>query len=254
MGVVVPLANEERTVKEFLRRVLLQLGQNDSVFCILDNVSTDSTRARVEECAAADDRVVLVWAPEDRSVVDAYFRGYREALDAGCEWILEMDGGLSHAPEEIPRFIEAMRGGVDFAAGCRFGAGGSYHGSLLRRLISVGGTLLTNLLTGTRMSDMTSGFECFSRRALQHVLARGTGSRAHFFQTEIRFMLRRFAWVEVPISYRNPSARLGRSSILEALRNLWALRREASNERANDRSMLARRPADCARQMGDDPL
>lgn len=230
LGIVVPLANEEATVDEFLQRVLAQIGPDDEVFCVLDNASRDSTKQRVEQHAEQDPRVRLVWAPENRSTVDAYFRGYREALNAGCQWILEMDGGLSHLPEEIPRFVEAMHRGVDFAAGTRFGPDGRYRGPLLRRLISKGGTMLTNLLVGTRMSDMTSGFECFSRRALEHVLACGVRSRRHFFQTEIRFMLRRWDWAEVPITYSNPSARLGKASIVEALRNLWSLRRQARQE------------------------
>jgi len=230
LGVVVPLANEEATVRDFLRRVLAQLDAGDRVFCILDNASRDDTRARVEGMAEEDARLVPVWAPEDRCVVDAYFRGYREALDAGCRWILEMDGGMSHRPEEIPRFIEAMAGGVDFAAGSRFMRGGRYIGWSFRRLVSWGGTILANLLLGTRMKDMTSGFECFNRRAMGYVLARGTRSRAHFFQTEIRCTLRRWNWVEVPITYSNPSARLGRAGIMDALRSLWALRGQVRAE------------------------
>ena len=120
-----------------------------------------------------------------------------------------------------------MRGGVDFAAGSRFAPGGKYRGPATRYLISWGGTVLANLMLGTRMKDMTSGFECFTRRAMEHVVDTGTRSRAHFFQTEIRFMLRNWSWTEVPITYTNPSKRLGKASLREAWRNLLALRREA---------------------------
>jgi dolichol-phosphate mannosyltransferase len=226
LGVTVPLANEETTIDEFLDRVLTQLTSADRVFCVLDNVSQDRTRALIEARARRDPRVVLVWAPENRCVVDAYFRGYEAALAAGCRWVLEMDGGLSHLPEEIPQFIRAMEQGYDYAGGCRFMKGGGYTGPVSRYLVSKGGTVLTNLLLGTRMRDMTSGFECFSRRALEAVLTRGVRSRAHFFQTEIKFLMRDWKWVEVPIHYRNPSKRLGSSSLKEAFRNLWALYRE----------------------------
>lgn len=226
LGVLVPLANEETTIDEFLRRVLNHLSAIDRVFCVLDRISVDGTLARVRAAAQTDARVCLVWAPENRCVVDAYFRGYRAAWESGCRWILEMDGGLSHAPEEIPRFIAAMERGVDYAAGSRFIPGGSYRGPWARYLLSKGGTLLTNLLLGTRMRDMTSGFECFSARAMEYVLRRGVRSRAHFFQTEIRWLLRDWPWVEVPINYRNPSKRVGQAAIGEALRNLWRLFRD----------------------------
>jgi len=227
LGVVVPMANEERTVDDFLRRVLAQLAEGDLVFCVLDLASRDSTMERVRRASGEDPRAILVYAPENRSVVDAYFRGYREALSAGCGWILEMDGGFSHLPEEIPRFVAAMASGVDFAAGSRFVRGGRYRGRLSRYAISRGGTLLANLLLGTRMKDMTSGFECFSRRAMARVVEAGVRSRGHFFQTEIRFLLRDWDWVEVPIRYSNPSRSVGAESVLDAIRNLWRLRRES---------------------------
>lgn len=231
LGVVTPLANEQDTIDEFLRRVTAQLGPDDRIFCVLDNVSKDQTRARIEQASAADPRIVLVWAPENRCVKDAYFRGYREALDANCKWILEMDGGLSHIPEQIPQFIRAMESGVDYAPGSRFCRGGKFRGKFSRRCVSWGGTQLSNLLLGTRMKDMCSGFECFTHDALHRVVEKGVSSRAHFFQTEIRFLLRDHKWVEVPITYHGPPKGVPNSSIGEALRTLWALRKQAKQER-----------------------
>ena len=227
LGVVVPLANEAATIDEFLRRVTAQLGANDRLFCVLDNVCKDATRSRVEAAGKSDPRVVCVWAPQNRSVVDAYFSGYRAALESRCQWILEMDGGLSHCPEEIPGFIRAMETGVDFAPGSRFCKGGTYKGPIKRLALSKGGTLLANVVLGTRMSDMTSGFECFTYRALRHVVEHGVRSRAHFFQTEIRYMLQDWKWTEVPISYSSPSESVGTDTIGEALKNLFKLRKEA---------------------------
>jgi dolichol-phosphate mannosyltransferase len=236
LGVTVPLANEEDTVDDFLTRVLAQLGGDDRVFCVLDRASRDGTRGRVEAWARRDARVRPVWAPENRCVVDAYFRGYRAALEAGSRWVLEMDGGLSHLPEEIPLFVRAMHDGYDYAGGCRFMPGGGYHGRWPRYLISRGGGWLANLVLGTRMRDMTSGFECFSRRALEAVLAHGVRSRAHFFQTEIKFLMHRFRWTEVPIHYRNPSQSVGAASLREAFRNLWLLRQQAVAGRTTRRA------------------
>lgn len=156
--------------------------------------------------------------------MDAYFSGYRAAFDAGCEWILEMDGGFSHLPEQIPQYIEAMAQGYDYVGG-RFMRGGSHDSPWTRVFISKGGTILTNWFLKTRMSDMTSGFECFTRKAMAHVLETGVDSKANFFQTEIRYKMHQFKWLEVPINYRNPNYSVGRSSLREAFRILWKLRR-----------------------------
>ena len=227
MGVVVPLANEQDTVAELLSRVLAQLTEDDRVFCVVDRASRDDTFALVERAAQHDPRIVPVWAPENRCVVDAYFRGYREALAAGCRWILEMDGGFSHLPEQIPAFIRAMEEGYDYAAGSRFTRGGGFKGKFSRWCVSKGGTILSNLMLGTRMTDMCSGFECFTREALAHVVAQGVTSRAHFFQTEIRFMLRSWNWVEIPITYHGPAKAVPKSSISEAIQTLWSLRNQS---------------------------
>jgi dolichol-phosphate mannosyltransferase len=232
LGVVIPLASEELTVEELLRRVTGQLEGGDRVFCVLDGACRDGTMELARRFAGTDPRVVVVWAPENRCVVDAYFRGYREALDAGCGLILEMDGGMSHDPAEIPKFLDAMRRGADFAAGSRFAPGGRYHGFGVRYIISRGGTLLANLLLGTRMKDMTGGFECFTASALRHVVDRGVRSRAHFFQTEIRYMLSSWKWEEIPIGYRNPSKSMGWKNVLEAFRILLRLREERGKARS----------------------
>lgn len=226
LAIVIPLANEEGLVTTLLERVTVQLGAHDRVFCVLDKVCRDRTRDLVAEFGERDPRVVLVWAPENRCVVDAYFRGYRAALESGARWILEMDGGLSHEPEQIPQFVGAMEQGFEYAGGSRFMRGGSHRGSLKRRLISWGGTVLTNALLGSRMRDMTSGFQCFSHAALARVVERRVRSRAHFFQTEIRLMMHDVRWTEVPIRYANPSPSVGSASLREALGVLWQLRRE----------------------------
>jgi len=224
VAVVVPLANEGASIDDFLERVLRQLGPDDLVFTVLDSVSRDDTRARVEAFAELDTRVRPVWAPENRSVVDAYFRGYREALGSGARWILEMDGGMSHIPEEMREFLDLIDQGYDYVGGCRFMVGGSHTGSVRRRLVSRSGSILAGVWLGVHMHDMTSGFEMFSRSAMERVVNCGVRSRATFFQTEIKYLLRDTRWTEVPINYRSTTGRAKPGSIRDAVRNLWRLR------------------------------
>jgi hypothetical protein len=94
----------------------------------------------------------------------------------------EIDAGFSHQPSDIPRFFEKMREGYDCVFGTRFAKGGRIEDSSFRRyLISWGGTLLSRLLLGTRLSDMTSGFELFRAPALASVVDL-IHSRGPFFQ------------------------------------------------------------------------
>lgn len=227
LGIVIPLANEEATIANILTRIQRHLAPEDRVFCVVDRTCNDHTRDLIQRYHDEKDRRVgLVWAPENQCVVDAYFRGYREAYNSGCRWILEMDGGGTHLPEEIPQFIQGMEDGFSYVGGSRFMKGGEHKSPLSRRLISWGGTLLCRVLLKSPMSDMTSGFECFDRAAMKAVLDHGVVSRANFFQTEIRHLMNRRHWKEVPIVYATNNVTVGRRCLREACRVLFMLWRE----------------------------
>jgi dolichol-phosphate mannosyltransferase len=228
LGIVCPMANERASAVSFINAVLEQCRPQNfksiTFFAILDRASKDGTLEILRQLEQEQTQLRVVWSPENRGVVDAYVRGYREALDTGCDWILEIDAGFSHQPSDIPQFFEKMRAGYDCVFGSRFCAGGEITETpLKRRIVSQGGTILTNLLLGTELKDMTSGFELFSRRALQHVLERGIHSRGHFFQTEIKAHCRALRIVEVPIHYRAASDSVNGKVVNDAFVNLWRL-------------------------------
>ncbi len=228
LGIVCPMANEGAAAVTFVLEVLETCRpwsfKSVTFFAILDNVSKDNTRDLLETLAREQPQVRVVWAPENRSVVDAYIRGYRETLAAGCDWILEIDAGFSHQPADIPRFFSAMAQGYQCVFATRFAQGGSIsETSPRRRAVSRGGTALTNLLLGTKLTDMTSGFELFSRPVLQQVLDKGIRSRGPFFQTEIKTYCRGLRWAEVPIQYRAASHNVSNASLHDAFSNLWRL-------------------------------
>jgi len=230
LGCVCPMASEEPTAISFVDAVLEQCRSRDfksvTLFVILDRACKDNTLELLKQHALQQPQLRVIWAPENRSVVDAYLRGYREALAAGCDWILEIDAGFSHRPEDIPQFFDKMSEGYDCVFGSRFCDGGSVSdSSVKRKLISRGGTLLTNSLLGTKLKDMTSGFEMFSRAALEKVVDRGIKSRGPFFQTEIKTYCRHLNIIEVPIQYSAASHDVNNKALKDSFSNLWRLYR-----------------------------
>ena len=222
------MANESQTAVQFVKAVLdecrSQNFQSVTFFAILDRASKDGTLDLLREMEKTEAKLRVIWSPENRSVVDAYLRGYREAIKAGCDWILEIDAGYSHQPSDIPLFFAKMKEGYDCVFGSRFCAGGKItESSLKRRIVSQGGTIMANLLLGTNLKDMTSGFELFTRSALQEVLDKGIRSRGHFFQTEIKVHCRNLRIAEVPITYRAASDSVNQNVVKDAFSNLWRL-------------------------------
>jgi dolichol-phosphate mannosyltransferase len=221
-AVTIPMANEEQDFRPFvaqLRNAMDQL-EGGTVYFVVDNASKDRTLELCREIEKEDRRFHTVWAPENRNVVDAYLRGFREALAKGHEIIIEMDGGLSHDPRALPGFLRALHEGNDCAFGSRYINGGSMVDSAWRRrLLSKGGSRLANVLLGVRFHDMTSGYQAFRREILEKLLQYPLLSKAHFYQTEVRYLLRREKAIEVPIHYRAPSPRVSQN----AIRNSFAV-------------------------------
>lgn len=220
LAIACPMANEADTALEFVRQMLDQAKPFKSVIfnAVLDNVSHDNTLELLRDYAQHEPRLKVVWAPENRNVVDAYVKGYREAISTGFEWILEIDAGFSHRPDELPKFFPYMYQGYESIFGSRFCAGGEVvDKSLFRLMLSKGGTLLSRFFLGAKLTDMTSGYQMFSARSLQRILYLGIHSNGPFFQTEIKVKCQKLKIAEVPITYCSPSRKISLAEIYDAL-------------------------------------
>jgi Glycosyltransferases involved in cell wall biogenesis len=217
------MANEEPDFAEFIRVFtgILDFTGSGKVYLIVDKASHDRTLELCQDLSRRDSRYRTVWAPENKNVVDAYLRGFREAISEGHELIIEMDAGLSHDPRAIPMFLRVLMEGNECAFGSRYIIGGSMADSpMSRRILSKVGSIAARLLLGAKLSDMTSGYEGFHRNVLERLLSYDLRSTAHFYQTEVRYLLRKTRFIEVPIHYRAPSPRVSRGAITNSIKVL----------------------------------
>ncbi len=225
LGIVCPIANEELTIEKFIHEIIKEASCFDkfTLFIIMDDSSVDNTINIIKKMLKDYSQLSLVYDPSITSVAKAYIRGYMEAIQ--YDWVLEIDAGFSQKPSEMHRFFDLMDQGKDCVFGTRFGKGGIYkkQSSFKRRLLSRSGTFITNKLLGTRLTDMTSSFECFKGSVLNQILKKGIRSNGPFIQTEIKFHAHKYDIAEVPITYSNPSNNIKLASIIEALRILFEL-------------------------------
>src|SRR4030042_1960319 len=127
-ALVIPMANESEHFYEFVSSLTSVLDNltYGNVYFVVDNVSKDSTLELCNNISDGDKRFHTIWAPENKNVVDAYIRGYREALQrSDADYIIEMDAGLSHDPASLGTFIHFLDEGYDCVYGSRFIEGGS---------------------------------------------------------------------------------------------------------------------------------
>jgi dolichol-phosphate mannosyltransferase len=219
-ALVVPMANEENEFVPFIHALKTALDKimSGCVYLVVDNASVDKTLELCKNISSADNRFKTVWAPENKNVVDAYIRGYREALKNNHSFIIEMDAGLSHDPAVLPVFLKYLSEGNECVYGSRFISGGTMSDSPANRTgLSKIGTILSNLLLGTKLHDMTSGYQGFTKEVAAKFAYYSLKSKAHFFQTEIRYLLRKNKFIETPIHYKAPSPRVSRGAVKNAI-------------------------------------
>ncbi len=222
--IVMPVANEGDTMASLLDRILALPYDNLLVYPVVDDYSTDNT-ADIIRSYESTGRVKCIYYKESRGVISCYLEGFRRAMADGAERIIEMDGGGSHKPEEIPQFIEKLDEGYDCVWGSRFTTGGGTdHQPMYRGFLSSGGTILSNAVLGTKLKDMTSGFEAFQVDILKNMNLDAFLSTGHMYQTEMRYYCRKFNTVEVPIHYTGSTSSLKMKSVTEALKILFMLK------------------------------
>lgn len=228
--IVMPVANEESTMEAVLTKIMELPFDNLYVYPVIDSYSKDRTEEIIHEMEKKYDRIKLIFHKESKGVITCYLYGFKMALKDGAEQIIEMDGGGSHLPEEIPQFIEKLEEGYDCVWGSRFMPGGDITNQpLYRRILSSGGTLLSNLVLGTKLNDMTSGFEAFQREVLEHMNLDAFLSLGHMYQTEMRFYCRNKHTIEVPINYVGSKSSIKLKSVTEALKLLFKLKKNESS-------------------------
>lgn len=130
---------------------------------LVDGHSTDNT-VEVARKLRPDIRVLYQLG---KGKGDALRYGIQQA---GGEIVVTLDADGSTDPEEIPKFIDPLLNGYDFAKGSRFLEGGGTldmprHRIFGNRVF----TILTNLLYSTRYSDLAYGYNAFRKSALKGI-------------------------------------------------------------------------------------
>ena len=224
--IVMPVANEEATMENIITQIMSLPYDNLFLYPVIDSYSADRTEQIIRQAENTyNSRVKCIFHSTSTGVISCYLYGFKKALEDGAERIIEMDGGGSHHPEELPQFIRYLDEGYDCVFGSRFMPGGDIdHLPLYRRVLSSGGTWLSNLVLGTHLSDMTSGFEAFQRPVLEHMDLDAFLSQGHIYQTEMRYYCRHLHYIEVPIHYTGSASSLKFKSISEAFSVLFRLK------------------------------
>jgi len=229
--VVLPTYNEAGNLYSMVTAIINELADmsSDYVVLVVDDSSPDGTGDIADTLANESEHVAVIHRTGKRSLGRAYIAGFCWALMHGKEFVLQMDSDFSHDPRDIPRLLEAACG-ADLVLGSRYVQGGGVvHWGLIRRWLSRAGCWYAKKILGVPIRDLTGGFKCFRREALETLLSPEVRATGYCFQIEVtyRALLAGFIVQEVPIVFQERRAGVSKMStriVMEAAWQVPALR------------------------------
>lgn len=202
--VIIPTFNEKENIQDILMHVL-GLSPTFDVL-VVDDGSPDGTASLVKEVMRTNPgRVHLIERSGKLGLGTAYIAGFKWAIQAGYEFIFEMDADFSHNPDDLVRLYRACSvEGADMSVGSRYVKGGRVKDwSWDRVLLSFSASLYVRTILWLGVRDTTAGFVCYRRHVLQALPLDQVEFVGYAFQIEMKYRVRLggFRIVEVPITF-----------------------------------------------------
>lgn len=240
---VIPTYNEAENVVPVVRAVATEMAKvapGEFRILVVDDNSPDGTGRIADELALELPTLEVLHRSDKGGLGRAYIAGFQHALGGGAELVVEMDADFSHDPRYLPGLIAAADD-ADLVLGSRYVPGGAVRNwSLMRKLISRGGSTYARLVLGIKVRDLTGGFKCIRRAVLEAIDLDTLRADGYVFQIEVtyRAISSGFRVREVPILFADRttgSSKMSGMIALEAMLLVPRLRRERTRQLTRSR-------------------
>jgi dolichol-phosphate mannosyltransferase len=204
--VIIPTFDEIENLESAVAAVLAAVPE--ASILVVDDDSPDGTGDLADRIAAADARVRVLHRTERAGLGQAYLAGFRTALEAGHEVLVEMDCDGSHPASALPSMLARLdaddRPGL--VIGSRWTPGGSVvDWPVRRRWLSETANAYARFMLRIRVRDSTAGYRAYRARTLRAVPLDDVQSHGYCFQIDmtLRTLDAGFGVAEVPIAFRD---------------------------------------------------
>ncbi len=205
MLIAVCTLNEAENIETLVRGLRLAIPEADVL--VIDDDSPDGTGAIVSAMAESDSSIHLIVRRDEHGLGSAIRRAMRYAIEGEYQFLLNLDGDLSHDPAQLPALLHRARRlpGVDVVIGSRYVDGGAIDGwPLHRRWMSrlVNGFATRCLRLPVR--DCSGSMRCYRVEALRKIGLDSVHSNGYSVLEELLVLLHRSGaeMSEVPITFR----------------------------------------------------
>lgn len=203
--VIIPTYNEKENIENIINAVFALPVMFDVL--IIDDNSPDGTAAIVERMQKQwDGRLHLLKRSGKLGLGTAYIMGFKWCLNAGYEFIIEMDADFSHPPKKLLELRQACLDGADVAIGSRYVSGVNVVNWPMGRVImSYYASAYVRIVTGMNVRDTTAGFVCYRRNVLEAIDLDKIRFKGYAFQIEMKYTAFKMGCriKEVPIIFVN---------------------------------------------------
>ncbi len=225
--VVTPTYNEKDNLPLLVKKIF-ELKIPNLRLVVIDDNSPDGT-GKIAHELARNYPITVIDREKKSGLGTAYIQGFREVLKDSPDYIIEMDADLSHDPQVIPQFLEAIKN-CDLVLGSRYIKGGRIQNwDVLRKLISYLGNLYARIILSLPYRDLTGGFKCYRRAVLENLDLESLSSIGYNFQIETTYRahLKGYRICEVPITFterKTGASKFNLKIILESFIKVLLLR------------------------------
>jgi dolichol-phosphate mannosyltransferase len=235
--IIIPTYNESQNIEKMIRSIFrVRNPQIDLHILVVDDNSPDGTALIVKDLISQyyPGALFLLSRDAKQGLGTAYIEGFQWGLARDYGLFVEMDADFSHNPEYLSPMIE-QTDRYDFIVGSRYVPGGGVKGwGILRKFISMSGSLYARVILGLPIHDLTGGFNLWKRSVLDHLDLNGIRSEGYAFQIELKHkaFVKGFSWVEYPIIFEDRQAgksKMSKRIIVEAI--FRVLQMKLSSER-----------------------
>lgn len=201
LSVIIPAHNEEKTIKEVIRKVeLVNLDGIEKEIILIDDKSTDRTREIIEQYV---NKYKIVFLDKNCGKGRAVREGFKKATG---DLAVIQDADLEYDPGDWPKLIKPiLENEADAVFGSRFLDEIKLKNQIVYKRGYVFSRFLnwfSNFLSGLRLSDVYACYKVFSRDALDKILPRLVSNRFGIEVELVAYVAKdRLRVKEIPIAY-----------------------------------------------------
>jgi len=199
--VFTPTYNESQNIEVWLKKVDSLSPQSDIL--IVDDSSLDGTTQILLAKKKTNPRLHVIIRAEKSGIGSAHLLALKEAFNKNYDLLITLDADLSHDPGDIPRFIEASSNN-NYVVGTRNHGGGNEMVGW-RLVLSKGANQICRILLPTGLSEYTTAFRCYDRKAMKFLITNSPKSTGYAYFIELTELLHRSGLIlsEIPIIFKN---------------------------------------------------